>query len=835
MAKMPPKAFHHPFQPYDIQQRFMESIYQCIEDGKVGIFESPTGTGKSLSLICGCLTWLREHKRTKFDEALAGVETDDDEPDWMANAAKEARKREMRQMREDLEKRLKAARDREQKARERNATKEPFSKRRKVAVEDSSAVPHDEEQYVLDDYQSDEEAAHAGAGSTSDYSAETTKLLEQLGMIRRGDQDRDRNDDVDELKVFFCSRTHSQLSQFIGELQRVRLPPGIPPADDSADAEEVEHIRQLSLGSRKNLCINPKVQKLGDQTAINERCVELQQSSTPKDHKCPFLPTKSNEDLMLDFRDHALAKVRDIEDLAAVGSTIGICPYYASRPAIGLAEMVTLPYPLLLQKSAREALGLSVQGHVVVIDEAHNLMDAIEGIYSTQISDSQLRLARECLMIYLQKFRNRLKGRNRVYVTQVVRVIDSILSATGSLAANTARNGTLMPSQLLSGKGVDQVNLTKLVRYISESKLARKVEGYVSSLRPSSKQSGIQPGLATRDAPNLTYVQNFLVTLMNPAREGRFFWSKEQETTSFRYMLLDPSQHFREIVQEARSVILAGGTMSPMNDYQQQLFPYLPALRTFSCGHLIPPSSLLVRAIAADSEGALEFNYRSRNEETMARIGEALINLAPHVQGGLVVFFPSYGFLEAVSQCWNRGSFARRLQAIKPIFWDSRGGSAEEVFRTYSEAATSGSKGGLLLSVIGGKLSEGINFSDGLGRCVVVVGLPFPNLETAEWKAKMQYIDNKAVERGEPMGKASREHAENVCMRSVNQAVGRVIRHKSDWASILLMDTRYTQQRIRSKLPGWIRESFPSDSSCVVGDVAKDVRSFFDSKLSEPQ
>lgn len=36
--------FHHPYTPYDIQETFMTTVYQVLEDGKVGILESPTGT-----------------------------------------------------------------------------------------------------------------------------------------------------------------------------------------------------------------------------------------------------------------------------------------------------------------------------------------------------------------------------------------------------------------------------------------------------------------------------------------------------------------------------------------------------------------------------------------------------------------------------------------------------------------------------------------------------------------------------------------------------------------------------------------------------------------------
>jgi len=63
-----PENFGFPFPPYNIQNDFMKELFRVLEDGKLGIFESPTGTGKSLSLICGTLTWLKHHEEKRLKD-----------------------------------------------------------------------------------------------------------------------------------------------------------------------------------------------------------------------------------------------------------------------------------------------------------------------------------------------------------------------------------------------------------------------------------------------------------------------------------------------------------------------------------------------------------------------------------------------------------------------------------------------------------------------------------------------------------------------------------------------------------------------------------------------
>lgn len=320
----------------------MNAVYDCLEDGKVGIFESPTGTGKSLSLICGSLTWLRDHKRRTFEDGFQIDQTDSDDPPWILQHARNQRKQEAFRRRQELNGRLADIKAKEKRAKQRATIADQATKRLKFSS-DSANNEDPEAQFALDDYESDQESAASTKVSKFDnsgISTETQALMDKLGLAVVGTEAAD-GEAHDETKVFFCSRTHSQLTQFSSELSRVHMPSAVmmnESVDDNDTDKVTEDVKYLTLGSRKNLCINPKVNRLGSATAINERCLELQQSGSTES-RCPSMPTKDNVILLNDFRDHALAKIRDIEDLGALGKKMGVCPYYASRPAIKSCEV----------------------------------------------------------------------------------------------------------------------------------------------------------------------------------------------------------------------------------------------------------------------------------------------------------------------------------------------------------------------------------------------------------------------------------------------------------------------------------------------------------------
>lgn len=78
-------------------------------------------------------------------------------------------------------------------------------------------------------------------------------------------------------------------------------------------------------------------------------------------------------------------------------------------------------------------------------------------------------------------------------------------------------------------------------------------------------------------------------------------------------------------------------------------------------------------------------------------------------------------------------------------------------------------------------MSEEINFSDELGRLIVMVRMPFPNSNNVETAETLRSMHD---------GKERAEYLDNKCMTVVNQCIGRAVRHRSDYAAVVLVDQR---------------------------------------------
>ncbi len=62
------------------------------------------------------------------------------------------------------------------------------------------------------------------------------------------------------------------------------------------------------------------------------------------------------------------------------GRKLGVCPYYGGRSLVREADVVLAPYAVVLQPEAQQAVGLCLDGAVLVVDEAHNLVSPLAGL-----------------------------------------------------------------------------------------------------------------------------------------------------------------------------------------------------------------------------------------------------------------------------------------------------------------------------------------------------------------------------------------------------------------------------------------------------------------------
>ncbi|KAG5651045.1 hypothetical protein H0H81_010079 [Sphagnurus paluster] len=137
-----------PFKPpYEIQVELMRHLYTSIEQKKVTVVESPTGTGKTLSLLCSSLTWLRDEKdRAKKGKLQAVAGDGTDAKDWVVEQTRERMRRELEADERDYEARLARARKREEQM--KRIAKARVTKKQRKEVEAHEQLEDNDDEFL---------------------------------------------------------------------------------------------------------------------------------------------------------------------------------------------------------------------------------------------------------------------------------------------------------------------------------------------------------------------------------------------------------------------------------------------------------------------------------------------------------------------------------------------------------------------------------------------------------------------------------------------------------------------------------------------------------------
>ena len=287
----------------------------------------------------------------------------------------------------------------------------------------------------------------------------------------------------------------------------------------------------------------------------------------------------------------------------------------------------------------------------------------------------------------------------------------------------------------------------------------------------------------------------------------------------------------QELSNECRTIVLASGSLSPIPSLcaELNLFP-ADSLSSVTSSEPIPTNCLpkvqkrlqnhpcpleadhvvdLEKQLFAVSIGHFpdgsELRVAQKNythPEFLHKLGECLVRIVDGiVEGGVLVFLPSYSLLRKCERLWNPNSYRQNRRAWWQNEESSDSGPSvfdrlktkkhnvivepsgdqdafEEKRQEYMETVRT--KGGcVLLAVFRGKMSEGISFNDNNARGVVCIGVPLPSAFALPIKVKMDYNEEQRKLRNRTDLLPGREWYNQQAYRAVAQALGRCIRHVS--------------------------------------------------------
>ncbi|CAD7091451.1 unnamed protein product [Hermetia illucens] len=615
-------------------------------------------------------------------------------------------------------------------------------------------------------------------------------------------------------KVIYASRTHSQLTQAMQELKR----------------SPYNFMKAIILGSRDQLSIHPDVSKETNNSAKVQLCKLHMLTRT-----CSyFLKVEANKN-----SPHFLAQsIMDIEDLVSVGRKLKTCPYYASRELVQDADIIFMPYNYLLDPKARKANKIELNNTVIILDEAHNVEKMCEKSASVQVKSSDIALCIDGLTQAMKAFSDSalLDGDDdapKDFTVEDLALFKEMLldleKAVDEIEVTPITGGTTFPGgfifELLAKANITHGNqamlnrlLESLIQYITAANQSNPVFRRGGGLQVLSDLLTI--AFAGKDENADEKIKRcFKVHVdVEEVKEKKTSTKKDGWITPkggtitktrakvINYWCFNPGYGMGQLLcSNVHSIILTSGTLAPLKPLIAELG--IPISVRLENPHIVSKSQVYVKIVpfGPDKEPLIS-NYHNRdNVKYLSSLGRTILSFCPIIPDGLLIFFPSYPLMNKCIDSWQASGIWSQISRHKPIFVEPRGKDAFTSTMTefYEKINDPTTKGACFMAVCRGKVSEGLDFADKNGRAVIITGLPFPPFKDPRVMLKKKYLEENRTRENELLSGDSWYALEGI--RAVNQAIGRVIRHKDDYGAILLCDSRFSMSSQRSQLSAWIQ------------------------------
>ncbi|KAK5643901.1 hypothetical protein RI129_007746 [Pyrocoelia pectoralis] len=721
-----------PFEPYELQKDYMEKVIECLQNETNAVLESPTGTGKTLSLLCASLAWLSIRKAQYQVERFGTCD--------------EGSSSFMQTLKESLEGKL---------------------------------------------------------GSSG-------KTFLRVPTI------------------IYASRTHSQLSQAMNELKRTAY----------------SHVKATIIGSREQLCIHPDVVQEEDFTAKRHLC-----GAKILGKSCHFY---NNVEKMAHTEIISDLNVVDIEDIITHGKRHKFCPYFMVKELTQQADIIFMPYNYLLDSRIKKTVGVGISNNIIILDEAHNINKICEDSASSVLSSADITLAIAEVTDVMTAMSKNLQFLDtppdfspdelcilKQSLLDFEKAIDSVPIVNSNQSTGATFDGDYI-FEILKKGGIDYENcmilsslIDKIIQFLSVSPndgpFQRKGNGleafnFLLTLVYAHTAPDIREKIKKcytvyieEEQPKRSVGNNWLSKATSSYKNGG---------RSLNFWCFSPGFGMGMLLGKGvRNVILTSGTLAPLKPFISELEMKVDV--TLENPHIIKCDQIVVRVLEKGPDGIeLNSSFKNRdNPEYIASLGRTILNLSRMIPNGMLIFFPSYPIMQKFTEYWQENGIWSSICEVKAIYVEPK---RKEAFATamteyYARVADSKFKGAIFMGVCRGKISEGLDFADSNGRAVLIIGLPFSPIKDPKVILKRKYLNDCRIQNKDMV--SGDEWYSLEASRAVNQAIGRVIRHRYDYGAIILLDSRFAGFRMRNQMSQWLRDHIKVVKN--FGEIIRDLRNFY--------
>ncbi|UYV19358.1 ATP-dependent DNA helicase [Halomonas qaidamensis] len=439
----------------------------------------------------------------------------------------------------------------------------------------------------------------------------------------------------------------------------------------------------------------------------------------------------------------------DRDGLREVALAHSVCPYYLGQELARWADVVVGDVNHWFDSHALlHGLAQANDWRVgLLVDEAHNMVERARGMYSAELSQQRLSRLRRRSPPALAKPLARV-GRQWQALTKEV--------TTDAAASQRYHLLDTLPSKLV---GSLQTLAGAITDYLVEHPDAASVE-----------------------------LQELLFEALGFCRLAERFddhslcdlaiYGRGDAVLGLRNVI--PADFLAARFKAAHSAVLFSATLSPFHYYRDLLG--LPQSSVWR--EVASPFSACQLEVRIRADISTRYHHR---EASVAPIVEALSDQYQRQPGHYLAFFSSFAYLEKVM-----AQFQLAYPTVS-VFAQTRG--MQEAERDAFLARFTPAGKGIGFAVLGGAFAEGIDLPGErlIGAFIATLGLPPFNDFNEALKARL----NARFGQGD-------DYTYRIPgMIKVVQAAGRVIRGPEDEGTVILMDDRFAQARVRALLPRW--------------------------------